>query len=781
MLIPQRTPVVPDYGLDDAGISVLRQRYGYNELPAPHENLLMVYLGNLWGPLPWLMELLIAITFCSGEVPEGIIIAALLLVNGGVSIWLRHSADAALAALTKRLSVVARVKRDGIWRSLPTRELLPGDVIRVRTGDLVPADAEIIAGDLSIDLSSLTGESLPQETGLRQLLFSGSVIRRGEATARVTAIGKATRYGKTTELLETAHPPTHMEQIIFAVIRYVFFFNIVLAATIAVFGLANHIRLSLIADVVIVLLLGSVPIAFPTMFAVAQSYGALQLSRGNKNSVLVRRLAAVQECAAMDVLCSDKTGTLTQDRMEISEITHYGTAGENYVLALAAGCADAADNDTIDEAILQRARERSVTIPEQKSFLPFNPVTKRDEADVVINGATVHVLSGLPELLLADDVRNGDQAKQDLVRLGQNGLRVLSIVTEDHGTRECVGLIGMADPVLPDAPRMIQELKALGVRMIMITGDGRATAHAVAMRLGLGGTVMTPADMKIDPAAAVDVSVFAETYPEDKLAIIRALQRAGHTVGMTGDGVNDAPALRQAEVGIAVQGATDVAKQSASFILTGTGLEGIIRAVEVSRGVNTRLRTWITNKVVKSFEISIFTTVIFLISRSYILSPLFAVLLIFANDFVTISIATDNTEPVPYPARWDIGRLVGGSAIIATIPLLMVGSVYLFARMHGDPIDAMRTIVYVALVFLGIATLYAIRVWPHGWNARPSRALVVATCFSVLFTLAVVCSGILTPPLSRGLLLVITAAAIISFFIVEAVKTAPMVRRLLML
>ncbi len=771
-------------GLKDAAIPGLRARYGFNELPEFHQSMLLLYLKNFWGPLAWLMELVVVITFVSGNGLEAAIIAGLLLVNGGINLYQRRSADAALATLRHAIQVTARVQRDGSWSTVPSRELLPGDIIRLRAGDIVPADARVLSDSISVDFSSLTGESWPREIAAEDEIYSSGIVRHGEATATVSAIGKQTRYGKTTELLEVSHPPTHMEKVVLGIIRYFFVLNALVAIAVIIFGLAVHAPTLQITNYVIVLLLMSVPIAFPTMFAVAQTYGALQLNADDGNDendgkrVLVRRLAAVQEAAVMDVLCCDKTGTLTQNRLSISEVTHYGGNDDARVLALAAACSEAADGDSIEQAIFQRAAELNIVVPEHISFSPFDSSTKRTQAEISEHGRTIKIEKGLADLLLTPTVLFSKEALQDVARMSGNGLRVLAVIESENNTA-CAGLIGLHDPIRPDAPTLIRELGTLGVKVVMITGDGRITAQAVAKQLGLQGDVYTPADLKRDPQIALRGAVFAEAYPEDKLIIIEALQRSGHIVGMTGDGVNDAPALHQAEVGIAVLGATEVAKQAASFILTSPGLEGIRRVVTAGRRVYMRIRTWTLNKLVKSIESLFIATIIFVTMHSYILSPLIAVLVLLSNDFVTISIATDHTKPLLRPARWHISRLIVASVCIASVPFMFTMAIYFLAQHSGYSFDTIRTIVYCSLIYLGGTTLLAIRAWPFGWSVPLSKILTGALLFSVAFASIVSGFGIFIQAMPPLFFVFITASAIISFFLIEIVKQFRGVRILL--
>ena len=771
-------------GLKDADIAGLRTRYGFNETPVFHESMIVLYFKNFWGPLAWLMEAMVVITFLSGNTFEAVVIACLILINSGINIYQRRSADAALALLAQAIQTTARVQRNGTWGVIPSRELLPGDSIRLRAGDIIPADAQLIDGSLSVDLSSLTGESLPRDIGAQGAVYSGGIVRHGEATATVTAIGSMTQYGKTTELLETAHPPTHMEKVVFDIIKYFFVLNVIVSIAAIIFSIAVHVPPEAITNFVIVLLIMSVPVAFPTMFAVAQTYGALQLNQGNSkenegSKVLVRRLAAVQEGAIMDVLCSDKTGTLTQNRLSVAEIAHYGANDEARVLMLAAACSDIADKDsTIDQAIFQKAAELKIAVPDRASFSPFDSLTKRTRAEIVEQGTKISIEMGLADLLLTPAVRFSKEALADVVRMSGKGLRILAIVTSGPEAA-CAGLVGLSDPIRPDAPALIRELNDLGVRVVMITGDGRITAQAVAGQLGLRGDVCTPADLKNNPEIALRGVVFAEAYPEDKVTIIKALQQAGHVVGMTGDGVNDAPALHQAEIGIAVQDATEVAKQAASFILTTPGLEGVRRVVTASRRVYMRIRTWALNKVIKSIEILGVATVVFVITHSYILSPLIAILVLLANDFLTITIATDHTKPLLRPARWNIPRLIAAAAGIAAVPLLCTLAIYAAAQHLQIPFAVARTIVYASLIYLGGTTLLAIRAWPFSWSVHPSKTLLGALVFSLAFTSAVASFGILIPAMPPIFFAPTIAGAAISFVLIETIKQSPVIRSLL--
>ncbi len=757
--------------------SELRLQYGYNELPQKKENLALLYVQTLWNPLAWTMEVTILVTALSGSFFESILIAVLLCTNSLIHIYQRHSADAALALLSRTMQITVRAFRSGAWILLPARELLPGDLIRLRTGDVIAADAITEEGNVSVDLSSLTGESLPVEVGVGEPLYSGGIVQHGEATAKVTAIGISTKFGKTTELLEVAHPPTHMEQVVFKVIRYLFLANMLVALVVVLFGILAHVQTLQIVTFVIVILLMSVPVAFPTMFAVAQSYGALQLSRAKNGSVLVRRLAAVQEAASMDVLCSDKTGTLTQNTLRVAEVTALGTYTQERLLAFATAASDESDEDAIDHAIFTYASEENVLPLARTDFTPFDFTSKRTEADVSLEGVTAHVEKGLPTVLLTDTTLQKTEAVRVVESMSAKGLRVLAVVITQESVRKCIGLIGLADPIREDAPQLIRELNSLGVRVMMITGDGLLTAKAIAAQLGLEGEVFTAKELKENPALALTGSVCAEAFPEDKLTIIAALQKEGHIVGMTGDGVNDAPALQQAEVGIAVECAAEVAKQSASLILTNPGLEGVRDAVLVSRSVYMRIHTWVVNKVVKSIEILFVSAIIFFITRMYILSPLFGVLILFANDFVAIAIATDTAKPMKTPATWNVKALSVGALLVAVVPIILLLGVYGIAQYLGYSVDTSRTIVFTMLIYFSVTTLLAVRTHEHSWKVALSKTLSISLLFSLVFASILSGFGLFITPMPLSFFILLIGSAVLNFFGIDAIKRIPWITR----
>jgi H+-transporting ATPase len=571
-----------------AGLSSVEARRrlagaGPNTLPDRSPPAWRRLARRFWGPLPWMLEGTAVVTLILGRVMEAAIITALLVVNSLIGYHQSAKAARALAALKTCLPARARVVRDGVWSTLPAADVVPGDVVRIRTGDITPADLRILQGEVGIDSSALTGESLPASAGPGDLVAGSGIVTRGEATTTVEATGGATAFGRTARLVETSQPRTSLERVVFMIVRSLVALDAALVAGMCAYAAATGAPVAEVVPFALTRLIASVPVALPATFSVAQAVGALTLSR--ESHVLVSRLPAVQEAASMDVLCTDKTGTLTQNRLHLSRAHPYPPSSEAELLGLAALASDEATQDPIDLALVATGNP-----PEdwrRVRFEPFHPSTKRTTATVQRNGQTLMVVvKGMPEVVAASCEQPPDTVRTDLQTLAATGARVLAVAAGPPGHLRLAGLVALADPPRPDAARLVADLGALGVEVKMVTGDTGATARAVAEQVGIRGSLITGAALRADPSLARSAGVIAEVFPEDKHAVVRTLQDAGHTVGMTGDGVNDAPALRQAEVGIAVEGAVDVARAAASMVLTDPGLVDVVAAVPVSRSIH---------------------------------------------------------------------------------------------------------------------------------------------------------------------------------------------------
>ena len=726
-------------------------QYGRNDVAEKKPHPVVGLLGKFWAPVPWMLEATLALELALGKRDEAVIIGALLVFNAALAFFQERNAAQALSILRQRLSIQARVLRDGRWQPLAAQELVPGDVVYVRAGDLVPADLRLVEGDVLLDQSALTGESSPVEAQGGATAYAGTTVKRGEAAGEVTATGPRTYFGKTAELVRTSRTPGHLQEIIFAIVKYLVALDVVLIAVLLIYSLLTGIPLGEILPFSLMLLVASVPVALPATFTLASALGTRELaSRG----VLVSRLSAIEEAAAMDVLASDKTGTITRNELSLAAVRARPPHSENEVLSLAALACDEATQDPIDLAVLKAARERGATSRsgERARFIPFDPATKRSEALLVEGGKMRRVVKGAPLVVAQLASGDGDLAAQ-ADALARQGYRVLAVAEGPQDALQPAGLLAFLDPPRDDSAALIGQLRDLGVRVLMVSGDGPATAGTVAAKVGITGPACTPEHLRQNPnAAAVECDVFGGVLPEDKHLLVRALQRGGHVAGMTGDGVNDAPALKQAEVGVAVANATDVAKAAASVVLTNPGLTDIVAAVETSRRIYQRMLTYTLNKIIKTIEIAVFLSLGVILTRTLIVTPLLIVLLLFTNDFVTMSIATDHVSFSPKPDRWQIRTLVPTALPLALLIVLLSFAVLFAGRnLLHLPLAQLQTLIFLLLVFSGQGTVYLVRERHHLWHSRPSRWLLLSSSLDIVVVTFLAARGILMAPLSPKL------------------------------
>ncbi len=760
----------PLQGLSSSEAAARLRQYGSNAVPEQRPNPVLVFLGKFWAPVPWMLEATIAFQLGLGKSDEAIIIAALLVFNSVLSFVQEAQSNKALALLRKRLSVQTRVLRDGAWRLLPAEELVPGDIAHLRLGDIVTADIRLLDGELLLDQSALTGESLPVEAGSSQTAYAGAIVKRGEATGEVAATGQSTYFGKTAELVGAAKTVSHLQQIIFTVVKYMVLLDLVLVAALLFYAVTAGMQLREILPFALILLVASVPVALPATFTVATALGALELAR---LGVLITRLSAIEEAAAMDVLCTDKTGTITQNRLALGAARAYSPYREDDVLRLAALASDSATQDPIDLAILTAAHDRGAFpgVRQRLRFVPFDSQTKRSEAVFERDGPALRVMKGAPQAIAAL-VSKGPDWSADVEQLAADGYRVLAVAAGTESEPVMAGLVALADPPREDSRTLIEHLHKLGVRITMVTGDGLVTARAVAAQVGIGGRACPPDILRAGiPKDVQECGVIAGVFPEDKFRLVQALQRFGHVTGMTGDGVNDAPALKQAEVGIAVSNATDVAKAAASMVLTDPGLGNVVAAVETSRRIYQRMLTYTLNKIVKTIEIAVFLSVGVMVTGVFVITPLLIVLLLFTNDFVTMSIAADRVSFSPKPDRWHIRTLVLTGAALAALIMMLSFSVFFVGRdLLHLPLPQLQTLVFVMLVLTGQGNVYLVRERSHFWHSRPGRWLVLSSCADVAMVSLLAAKGVLMAAISPVLIAGLVAAAALYLTLVDFVK-----------
>ena len=780
-------------GLSAAAAKARLAHEGPNDVPEKHPHPVLLFASKFWGLSAWMLELIAALSFLLHKYTDLGVVLGLLVVNAVVSFFQEQRASAAVAALRHRLQVMSRVLRDGNWQPLPAPELVAGDVVRIRTGDFIPADVQVVDGDVRVDQSALTGESRELARGVDDLLYSGAVVRQGEATAVVVATGVRTYFGRTTQLVASARPKLHVEEVVSRVVKWLFVIVGVQVAVAFIGALLKGLPLVEILPLALVVLMGAIPVALPVMFTVSMAVGARELAR---LGVLITRLSAAEDAANMDVVCADKTGTLTMNRLGLTGVTPQPGFTDDDVIRAGALASHEADQDPIDLAFLRAARERRLLegIGPPQSFVPFSPKTRRTEAMVEVGGRAYRVMKGalrtvaaaanLEESLLAALEAQASAA-------ARTGFRTLGVGrAEGEGPWRFVGVVLLADPLRPDSRRLLEELRALGVAVKMLTGDGLPVASEIARQLGLGEVIRAPELRAAEVAAPgrtverIDrVGGVAEVFPEDKFLVVKRLQAAGHIVGMTGDGVNDAPALRQAEVGIAVSGATDVAKGAASVVLTQEGLACIVDLVKNGRAVYQRVLTWVINKVSRTILKTGFVVLPFLVTGRFVISALAMVLLIFMTDFVKIALATDRVRPSSSPETWNIRPLVRLAVILGvlmlaeSLGLLALGWHWFGLGAAGD--NRLPTFAFLLLLFFALFSLVSIRERRMFWASRPSTVLTLAMAADggVGVLIGAYGLGEMAPLPWRQIVFVVGAALVCSLAVNDPLKVAILARQ----
>jgi len=752
---------------------------GPNTLPDNTVHAWRIALHQLWAPVPWMLEGTIILELALGKHAEAAIIAVLLAFNAGLGMFQQGRAQATLAALRSRLALTASVRRDAQWKTLPAAEVVPGDVVKLSLGGVVPADMRLTEGSVLIDQSMLTGESVPVEAGPGLLTYAGALIRRGEAVGEVTATGGRTRFGRTAALVRTAHAADAQQTAVIRVVSYLALFNGSVIVALVLY--ARHVGMSLsdIVSLVLTGLLASIPVALPATFTLAAALGARALA---KVGVLPTRLSAVDEAATMDVLCVDKTGTLTLDELSVAVVRPLAGFTNEQVLSLAAMASAEGGQDPLDAAVVKAARAVAHPIakaaaPRLIKFTPFDPASKMSEATFgPAGGAVERVVKGAPAVVLALAAPLPDSEKIAAKLEGQ-GFRVLAVASGAPSSLKLVGFIALSDAPRTDSAALVTQLRAMGVRTLMATGDSALTAASVAHAVGLDGAICPPGGIPATLAPET-YAVFAGVLPEDKFKLVQILQKAGHTVGMCGDGANDAPALRQAQMGIAVSTATDVAKSAAGMVLTRAGLAGILAAIKEGRVTFQRIQTYTLNSITsKILQVMLLTVGLFVTGQA-ILTPMLMVIIMITGDFLGMSLTTDHVRPSPKPNVWRIGRLTAAGAIMGIGSLVFCCGVLAFGDfVQGYDIDRLRSLAFVAIVFVKQATTYTNRERLHLWSSRPSTWLVASSVADLAIASTLAVTGIAMTALPAGIVAETLGAATVFAFALDAVKL-PAFRRL---
>ena len=722
-----------------------------------------------------MLELVIAVEIFLRNRVEAAVIAVLLVFNAALGFVRENRSKATLKALRSRLALVASVHRDNQWTQVPAADLVVDDMVKLSLGGIVPADAKIVSGSVLVDQSMLTGESIPVEAGERAAAYAGGLIRRGEATAVVTATGERTRFGRTAELVGTAKVESTQQKVVFRVVRNLAFYNLTIIAFLVCYGLAHGETGAKLVPLVLTAILMSIPVALPATFTLAASIGADSLA---KNGVLPTRLSAVDEAATMDVLCADKTGTLTQNDLIVSEIFPCQGFEEDLVLTLAALASSDGGQDPVDLAIRKRSQGIGPQAPYKLAgFCPFDPATKMSSADATDpSGKPVRIIKGALEVVSALAAPD-NAAREEGTKLEADGHRVLGVVVGAANAMRLAGVIALSDPPRGDSAGLITQLHDMGVRVVMITGDSFATAASVAKLVGLDGPVCPPGDLPGSTDAEKFV-VFSGILPEGKFQLVKMLQGAGHTVGMCGDGANDAPALRQAQMGIAVSTATDVAKSAAGIVLTSSGLGGVVESVREGRVCYERILTYTLRSITHKFVGALFLAAGLLMTGQAILTPLLLVISMIPGDFIAMFTTTDNVTITSKPSVWRVGGITLTGAILGLVTLVFCVSV-LAEGHYGMGLDILhlRTLAIVTLVFSGQAILYVVRERRHFWNSRPSTWLMFSSVLDVLLISVLASRGIWMTALPLGTIGCLAIGSALFTLLLDAVKV-PVVRKL---
>lgn len=762
-------------GLTSAEAHRLQQKFGPNTMPDTALYPFSRALGKLWAPVPWMLEAAIILEIALGKYTEAAIIAGLLIFNAALGYFQEGRAQATLAALKSRLALSSPVRRDGAWKIVPAAELVPGDIVKLSLGAIVAADVRLVDGEVLIDQSMLTGESVPIEAGAGLQTYAGALVRRGEAVAEVMATGVHTKFGRTAELVRTAHVVSTQQKAVLRVVRNIALFNGVIIVALVAYAYVLAMPLAEIVPLVLTAILASIPVALPATFTLAAALGARALA---KLDVLLTRLSAVDEAATIDVLCADKTGTLTLNELKVTAVRPMDGFDEAHVLAMAALASSEGGQDPVDGAIRTAASGKATAdLPKLIKFVAFDPATKMSEAVVTDNsGATLRVVKGAFAAVVSL-TQASSTATAAANELEAQGYRVLAVAVGPATAMRLAGVIALSDPPRSDSVALIAELRSLGVRTVMVTGDAPTTAAIVAGAVGLEGATAPPGPIP-DGVRPEQFAVFAGVLPEVKFKLVQAFQQGDHTVGMCGDGANDAPALRQAQMGIAVSTATDVAKSAAGIVLTKPGLGGIVASIKEGRVTFQRIQTYTLNSIIKKLVTVLFLAFGMVMTGHAILTPMLMVILLVTGDFLTMSLTTDNVQASPLPNKWHIGNLTKASIVIAAGFLAFSFTVMAVGKYGlGLDTEALRTLAFLTLVFGSQATLYAIRERQYLWHSRPSLWVFGSSVADILIATALATLGILMLPLSVAVVAGTLAAAVAFGFVLNIVKI-PVFKRL---
>ena len=742
-------------GLSSSECNKRLREYGENILEATKKSIWLRLVSFFWGPIPWMIEIAAILSGFLHRWPDFIMIIALLLINAVLGFFQEYKANNAIEALKEKLALKARVLRNGIWKTIEAKDLVPGDIIAVKLGNIIPADIKLAKGEyLSVDQSALTGESLPVDKKTGDMAFAGTITKLGEMTGIVTETGFKTFFGRTAKLVTIAKTKSHFQQAVLKIGHFLIFLTLGIATIILIISLFRtevthtlHISLGNLAIFLLVLIIAGIPVALPAVLSMTMAIGANKMA---KLKAIVSKLIAIEELAGMDILCSDKTRTLTKNELTVGSIRCYKSQ-ENEVLLTACLASDLKGDDAIDQAIFSSFKDKdSLTSYKTTKFIPFDPVSKKTEAIISNPDEEIyHVAKGAPQVIL--ELANPDTALSTEVNkavdeFASRGFRTLGVAKGNGKTWTFLGLIPLFDPPREDSKETIHHAKAMGVKIKMITGDHTAIAKETAEKLDLGTNIFPAKDLCSHDKPELDrdeilenADGFSEVFPEHKFEIVKRMQEKNHIVGMTGDGVNDAPALKQADIGIAVSNATDAARAAADLILTKPGLFVIKNAIDEARCIFGRMKSYAMYRISETCRLLFFLFLSMILFHTQPLTAVMIIVIALLNDIPIMMIAYDHMKVEKDPVSWNMREIftisIGLAAVgvISTFGLFWIGQQF----WHFD-LSSSRTLAFMAILCGGNLTIYLTRNAGNLFDRPfPEWKFFLATLFSqIVGTLA---------------------------------------------